>query len=158
MTAASDVSSIGVGVHDGVGAERILHIPTLPVGCKAIVEVPVHGLAQALRPVSALLPSQGCQLLIANEVPMRAHSCRQSDGASRSLAPACCRCRACTTSRAGHARLPDHIWLQLKIARHRQQAGQCRVHHLHASIIICSMLPMHAKLQADSASLLRAAG
>lgn len=67
---------IGMGMHDRVGAQRILNITALPVGSKAIVEVPVHSLAQAIRPGGALLPAQRGQLLVADEVSAeRAYAC-----------------------------------------------------------------------------------
>lgn len=69
LLVASGVGDVGVRVHDGVGPERILHIPPLPVGGEAVVEVPVHGLAQAVLPGGALLPAQRRQLLVADEVP-----------------------------------------------------------------------------------------
>lgn len=54
----------------GVRPQRVLHVPVLPVGPEAVLEVPVDGAAQPVLPLGALGPSQPGQLLVADEVAL----------------------------------------------------------------------------------------
>jgi len=52
-----------------VRPQCVLNVSVLPVVAKAVGEVPVDGLPQALLPARRLLPAQRRQLLVADEVP-----------------------------------------------------------------------------------------
>ena len=47
---SSAIHNIGVRVHDGVRSQGVLDVPTFPVGGKAVLQVPVYSLAQAVCP------------------------------------------------------------------------------------------------------------
>ena len=50
--------------------QRVLHVPVLPVRPEAVLEVPVHRLAQPVLPLGLLGPAQGRELLVADEVAL----------------------------------------------------------------------------------------
>jgi hypothetical protein len=60
-------------VEGGVGYKRSVHVSILPVGCLAVLEIPVDGLWQPTLPRLLLFPAQGQKLLVTDIVPARMH-------------------------------------------------------------------------------------
>jgi len=66
----------------GVRAQRVLDVAVLPVVAKAVGQVPVDRLAQAVLPARLLLPAQRRKLLVADEVAARGAPSTQTTSAS----------------------------------------------------------------------------